>query len=190
MGQLVLTALQISLGVVFLRALVGKVVDLGAFAKTVEAFGIVSKPWSMPVAGAILLSEGVASAGLLTGYRSQDALIITIALTLLFTCTVIWAIQTGRRVDCGCFGKHSGVVSRRTIHRLMVIFSGCIASIVGSELMGIDRITYWDSPDAYGDAIRALVLALGVILFGRLLVAILDAVSMLSASRTTTSVRL
>lgn len=189
MDQVAITAVQMALGIVFLRALIGKVAKLGVFAKTVEAFGIIGAPVSLPAAAIILIMEGLASAGLLLGYRYWEALIIATVLTLLFTGAVVWAIQTNRRVDCGCFGERSGVVSRHTIHRLIVMLLGCIVSIVGIQLMNIDRFTYRDVLGAYTAATATALLALGMILFGRLTVALLDASSILFSNQVEARVR-
>jgi len=90
-----------------------KLTDLASFQMSIEGFGL-APSWAVGWISVILplLEIGLAVA-LLFQFSKKGALWGIGTLTALFLLLLIYALATGRIVDCGCFGK--GEASQRTM---------------------------------------------------------------------------
>jgi uncharacterized membrane protein YphA (DoxX/SURF4 family) len=98
---------QLAIGVVFLWAALGKIGDMGEFARQVHNFHL-SPLWSEHlIAMTLPWVELVAGLALLTGMRARAGAVVVLALMLVFTVAVGTAWARGLDFRCGCFGKGS-----------------------------------------------------------------------------------
>jgi uncharacterized membrane protein YphA (DoxX/SURF4 family) len=86
----------------FLYAGVKKLLNPGAFATVIEAFGLVPDILIMPVAVVLPVLEILAAIGLILDVRSSLAAVA--GLLLFFLAVVSYGIWMGLDIDCGCFG--------------------------------------------------------------------------------------
>jgi hypothetical protein len=115
------TALRLSLGGVFLAAVLPKLRAPAAFASTVRGYGILPPSTVGVVALALTAVEGLLAVMLLGGWLPRVALPVAVATLLVFFMGVAVAVRRGRRVACGCFGSASEEVSPRTLVRLALL---------------------------------------------------------------------
>ncbi|MFI5372811.1 MAG: MauE/DoxX family redox-associated membrane protein [Candidatus Eisenbacteria bacterium] len=98
---------QLAIGVVFLWAALGKIGDIGEFARQVHNFHL-SPLWSEHlIAMTLPWVELVAGLALLTGLRARAGAVVVLVLMLVFTVAVGAAWARGLDFRCGCFGKAS-----------------------------------------------------------------------------------
>ncbi|NOZ57436.1 MAG: DoxX family membrane protein [Calditrichaeota bacterium] len=106
--RMTLVAARLFVGLVFVYAGVGKILDPRAFAAQVEnyrllpqvlvAFTAVSLPWAEVLAGGLLL----------LGRAVRPAALTCLFLEVVFLLAVGAAVARGLNIECGCFaGSHS-----------------------------------------------------------------------------------
>ncbi|MBW1981273.1 MAG: DoxX family protein [Deltaproteobacteria bacterium] len=88
---------------VFIYAGFSKLVEPGAFAALLEAYGVVPASLLLPVA--IFLPALEVAAGLGLVFDIEGSLALIAGLLGLFVSMLIYAIWIGLDVDCGCFGS-------------------------------------------------------------------------------------
>lgn len=86
----------------FLVAAVMKLADMGRFAETIGAFGVVPEWGLAPTAWALLAAE-VTAAGLLA-FDLRGGLEGIAALLVVFCAVMVYGLAIGLDVDCGCLG--------------------------------------------------------------------------------------
>ena len=90
------------LGILFIHAGITKLADPTAFARVVDAYGMLPAHLVGPVAVGLPLLEVLAGLGLTLDIRGSLSLIS--GMVLLFLAVLGYAIALGMDVDCGCFG--------------------------------------------------------------------------------------
>ena len=119
-------ALQLSLGLVFLLAVVPKLRPSAGFARTVAAYRLFPRALAPTIARAVILLEALLAVALLTGTLLQVALPATLALLLAFAGAVAVNLRRNRRVPCGCFGTDGETISGRSLGRLALLLAAAI----------------------------------------------------------------
>lgn len=89
-------------GIIFIYAAVPKLLDVTAFSRTVDAYGLVPDFLVMVVALLIPVLEIVIAAGLFI--KKRIAVYSSLGLLFLFIAVLGYAIWMGFDIDCGCFG--------------------------------------------------------------------------------------
>ena len=94
--------IRVFLGGMFLVAGIIKLTQPEVFAVTIDAFGLTPEEWSMPAAYLLPLVEIFCGVGLMLDLRwslSGAAL-----LDLFFMAVILYALNLGLDIDCGCYG--------------------------------------------------------------------------------------
>ena len=97
---------RIALAAVFLVAGVFKLADLEAFAVSIGNFGIL--PDGLVAAAALLLALAEVLAAVLLLLGKPLGLWLITGMLLLFMGVLVYGIQLGLDIDCGCFGAAEG----------------------------------------------------------------------------------
>jgi len=94
--------MRIMLAVVFLWSGLAKLTDPASFAVIIEAFGLIPESWVITIAFVLPALELVAAVGLLMDIRGSLAVVS--GLLVIFMAILLYGIQMGLDIDCGCFG--------------------------------------------------------------------------------------
>ncbi|MFH1136199.1 MAG: MauE/DoxX family redox-associated membrane protein [Pseudomonadota bacterium] len=86
----------------FLTAGFIKIQDPGTFSSVIDAFGLLPRP--LPDLLAIVLPIIEILAGVLLLFDLKGGLPVITALTLMFCAVLLYGLQLGLDVDCGCYG--------------------------------------------------------------------------------------
>ncbi len=94
---------RLALGLVFLAAAAGKIVDPAALAKIIHNYRIL--PDNLVNVAALTLPwvEVVVAACLLTDFSTRGASLISVALLAVFLAAMGYAYHQGYDTQCGCF---------------------------------------------------------------------------------------
>ena len=87
---------------IFLWSGIAKLLAPASFAVIIEAFGLIPESWVMPVAVVLPALEVMAAVGLLMDIRGSLAVVS--GMLVLFMAILLYGIQMGFDIDCGCFG--------------------------------------------------------------------------------------
>ncbi len=102
------------LGALFIYAGIRKLWEPEVFAVLIDAFGIV--PSNFIEAVALVLPALEVAAGLALLVDIQGSLAVVAGLLVLFSGILVYALQMGLNVDCGCFGPQD--IEARAFHGL------------------------------------------------------------------------
>jgi|RhiMetdeSRZDD1v2_1073273.scaffolds.fasta_scaffold52443_3 uncharacterized membrane protein YphA (DoxX/SURF4 family) len=113
---------QLAIGLLFLRAGLGKLSDIEAFLKGVMSYGLVPEQL-LPAAGAsLIISEVAIGISHLVGWHLIVTVPFAIALLSIFVLLVSFALKHRPDVPCMCFGGSTAdSVSVRTLARLALV---------------------------------------------------------------------
>jgi hypothetical protein len=111
-------AMSIALGLVFLAASLAKVVVLDAFAATVTSIVRIPGSAGYFLAATIICVEAVGAVALLARYRIRTVALIFCVVVGLFLWVLSSAIIQGREIACNCFGALGITLSNR--HELLL----------------------------------------------------------------------
>lgn len=104
-NRLLLLALRLVIGGIFIYAGTLKIADPVAFADSIATFQILPSQLINVVALALPLFEILAGGALIFGLFWKQAAFALLNLTLAFAFFLIQAIVRGLQIDCGCFGS-------------------------------------------------------------------------------------
>ncbi|MBF0258518.1 MAG: DoxX family protein [Desulfamplus sp.] len=101
--------IRIALGVIFFYSGFLKLTDLSSFKEVISAFGIV--PWQIRSFTALLIStsEFIAGIGLILDIKGS--LTAVFSMLIMFIIVLLYGIQMGFDIDCGCFGSDDPIGS-------------------------------------------------------------------------------
>ena len=128
------------LTVVLLAAAIGKLADLRGFRRVLAGYGWIPLPLQVPISIVLPALEFVCAVVVWTPLWRPGAL-LTCAVLLSFNVVLVFAIATGRRVECGCFGsgssdRVSGVAIARNIVlavlSLAIVLTGSMGQVAGA----------------------------------------------------------
>ena len=130
-GSRVLACVRVLLALVFLLAGAWKLADLKGFAEAIGKFGLL--PDALVPASALLLALAEILGGLLLLARKPLGLWLISGLLIVFMGALIYGIQLGLDIDCGCLGiLESSVPSSLTsaLLRDIPLFLACVALLL------------------------------------------------------------
>ena len=116
-----------AVSLVFIASASEKLADPESFAVIIDAYGIIPGSWSLMVAFLLLFFE--LTAGMLLLFDIRGSLSVLTALLTIFMIILIYGIQMGLDVDCGCFGPGDPEADafhnlRSALYRDIVILAG------------------------------------------------------------------
>ena len=102
-NDLLTMLMRLFVGVTFIIASYYKIVDPGAFAKSIWFYHLV--PGSLINIIAIVLPwlELICGLGIIFGFTYRGSVVLTFVMTLVFIIALSTAIARGISLDCGCF---------------------------------------------------------------------------------------
>jgi hypothetical protein len=125
-----LVAVQMTVGTVFIVAGAAKIASGQRHVlSTVESFDLVPKQVASLVALVLPGLELATGAFIFTGLLASLALPIAMCLLATFTAAAGFALATGRKPDCGCFGALSGL---QTVRRTLFLRNGALLVATGA----------------------------------------------------------
>ena len=117
------------LAAVFLWSGITKLLDPVSFGVLIDAYGLIPKPWIMPVAIMLSSLEAIAGAGLI--FDIHGSLAIITGMVILFVAILSYGIHMGLDIDCGCFGPQDSEAKafhglRTALYRDFVLMAGVL----------------------------------------------------------------
>lgn len=127
-------------GWLFIYGGIMKLLDPGAFARLIDAYGLVPGFLLLPLSLTLPSLEIIAGAGLLFDIRGS--LSLTAGLMVLFIAVLCYGIWMGLDIDCGCFGPGDPEGEafhglRAALCRDLFLFSGFVFLIGWRRYRGI-----------------------------------------------------
>ncbi len=113
---------RLGLGCLFLWSSLPKIQLPHSFLGEVYAYRLVGPASGMLVAMVLPWLELVVGICLLGGVLVTGALVACMAMALLFTVAINWALYHGFNISCGCFGSNATLVGYGTLARSILIF--------------------------------------------------------------------
>jgi hypothetical protein len=123
--------IQLSLGTVFLVAVVPKLRRPRAFAETVVRYGVVSAQRSHAIAVLLIAIESFLAFAFLSGWLLGVAVLLAAVTLIVFFGAVAVNLRRGRSIPCGCFGEADEHISGRSLIRL----TGLLAAVISVALL-------------------------------------------------------
>lgn len=116
-------SLQVSLGFLFMLAVIPKLSSPGRFSKNVAEYRVVPRRASRWLAGALIGSEVVLAVTLMSGLLVEVTLPIAAITATAFIVGVGINLERGRQIPCGCFGLRDDRerISSRSVVRLVFL---------------------------------------------------------------------
>src|SRR5687768_16183024 len=103
--------LRFTLGLVFLYASIGKILDLSRFAESLIAYQFFDSPQTIKYLAVTLpWMEWFCGIFLLLGVFVRSVSILTTLLLALFIFAIVSALLRGLEINCGCFGSAAETV--------------------------------------------------------------------------------
>lgn len=132
MMQECLIVIQLTVGIVFLRAVLGKLRSPRSISSGIEAFNLVPKRLVKSVATLLVALEFVIAVSHISGRLMWPAAIATAVLLLVMLRAITIIITRGTEVSCACFGEGSDeIVSGKTTARLSLLLACEIVLLSG-----------------------------------------------------------
>jgi len=94
---------RLILGVTFIYASIGKIIDPDQFSSAIHNFGVTPLYIENIIALYLPWLELIIGLGVILGIFYRASLNIIIALLVLFTLLILQAYLLGKSIDCGCF---------------------------------------------------------------------------------------
>jgi hypothetical protein len=163
-------AAQLSLGLVFLLAVLPKLRAPRRFARTVAEYRLVPTVLTPVVSRGLIGVEAFLALTLLTGMVVELSAPLALATFSAFAGAVGLNLLRKRKVSCGCFGAGSETISSRTLSRLALLVFAAAFVTVATTVMGVAPLS--SALSAGGPAARpsqvmeTAVLSLGLLLVG------------------------
>lgn len=109
--------LRIILGLFLSFSGVAKIMDLSAFGRAVNSFGLLPSTWVVLVTITIPYLELVLGLMLLLNLYAKPAYVTALTMLIVFTALSAYKYFSGDISDCGCFGK---LLQRKTDEKLLI----------------------------------------------------------------------
>ena len=140
--MMVLAALRLVLGGVFLYAAGAKLGDMSAFAEQVANFRLLPAATVAFTAATLPGIEMVAGALLVLGIAARAAAAIAAASLLVFIGALTLALARGINLECGCFGG-ADIATWTTVARDLMLLVPALAVMIA----GPGRLTNRTAPE-------------------------------------------
>lgn len=113
--------MQVAVGLVFLVAVVAKLLHPAEFAGAISAYTFLPEP-ALRILSLILTPiELVVALTLVAGLFAEVGLVIAFLTLVAFLVVMIIALRRKLVIPCGCFGRTSEPISRRTVVRIVML---------------------------------------------------------------------
>ena len=144
MNKYILLSIRIIIGVVFIYASIGKIINPEAFAKAIKNYEML--PITMINLPAIILPylELFTGALLMIGRLKKGAASITIIMLVFFLIGLIQAYIRGLDINCGCFSLESASSKSDILLRIIedfLMLAGAVIILVFSDKNKIENKT-------------------------------------------------
>ncbi len=103
---------RLLLGMVFLYAAAGKIVDPADFAQAIANYQILPSAWINLTALFLPWLELVCGLGLVTGVCKYASTLLVTLMLVAFTAALAYAAYRGLDIHCGCFSTDGGATPR------------------------------------------------------------------------------
>jgi Methylamine utilisation protein MauE len=123
-------ALQLSLGLVFLLAVIPKILRPSEFVSAVTGYALLPERLAGLAAAALIIIESLLAASFLSGWQLSVALPMAAALLVVFASSITINIRRGRRIACGCFGNSNEQISSRSLARLALLLAAVLTLLI------------------------------------------------------------
>lgn len=107
LSEIFYKVIRIMIGGIFLYSGWVKITDLSSFASVIYAFGLV--PGEFRSIAALIISSAELIAGIGLIFDIKGSLTAIFSMMILFMLVLIYGIQMGFDIDCGCFGSDDPV---------------------------------------------------------------------------------
>ena len=111
---------RLILGVTFIYASIGKIVDPSEFSSAIHNFGITPIYIENIIALYLPWIELIIGFGLILGIFYRASLNIVIVLLIVFTLLILQAYLLGKSMDCGCFIHEMSLEKRSEVRAHML----------------------------------------------------------------------
>lgn len=153
-------AVQLSLGLVFLLAVLPKLRAPQTFARTVAEYRVVPTELAPLLARGLIGVEALLALTLLTGAVIDLSAPLALATVSTFAGAVGINLLRQRKISCGCFGVRSETISGRTLGRLALLVLAAAFLTVTTTVMAVTPV----SPGSLAG--ETVALSLGLLVAG------------------------
>jgi len=138
-------ALRLICAAVFLLAASMKLSNPQSFTESIVGFGFLPDHLTVLATFVVPWMEVVTGLLLLTGLWTRSAAFVYCLLIAAFWVLIYWALDQGKSVDCGCFGKlkafcPKGIGTCNLIQNGVLFGIGLLSLIMGSGKFGLDSV--------------------------------------------------
>jgi putative oxidoreductase len=134
-GRLVVVALRLVVGAMFLTAALPKIADPASFATDIDNYRMVPDALIGPISVGLPLLEALVGIALVTGLHARGAALVAGGMLIAFAIGMVQAIVRGIDLDCGCFGHVVETrVSWLTVTRNVALTVACATVVLGPDL--------------------------------------------------------
>lgn len=137
-SRIIYAAIRIILGGLFVYAGATKLMDVTAFAATIDQYGLVTWRTANVIARTLPVVEIASGLGLMLDLRG--ALGIIVAQLLGFVGVLAYGIHLGLDIDCGCFGPADGAAAgsslTTTLIRDLFMLGACLLLYLQRRIAG------------------------------------------------------
>jgi putative oxidoreductase len=140
MKALLLAAVRVALGLVFVYAASTKLADMRQFAEEIANYQVLA-PSLVPFAAVLLLGVELTAGTLLVAGAATRAAALTVAgMLAAFIVALSQALLRGVDLRCGCFGG-SDLASWSTVLRDVVLLAAALAVLLGSPAVDDEALS-------------------------------------------------
>jgi Methylamine utilisation protein MauE len=163
-------ACQLSLGLVFLVAVLPKLRAPSRFARTVAEYRLVPRAATPALARGLIAIEAFLALAFLSGMVVRLAAPLALVMLSAFAAAVGINLRRKRKIDCGCFGTGGETISGRSLGRLAMLLLAAALVTVATSVPAVAPMSLTSLPSGKGPGIDELVetggLSLGLLLVG------------------------
>jgi len=159
------SALQLSLGLVFLLAVVPKLWAPDAFSRTVAEYRIGPPAMAPALARGVIALEVFLAFALLTGVLVAVAVPLALLVLAGFAIAVGLNLHRRRTISCGCFGAKSETISGRSLARLGLLLATVVALLALDAVVAPPPLLLGDAPGV-GYLLQVAGMSLALLLVG------------------------
>jgi hypothetical protein len=163
-------AFQLSLGLVFLLAVVPKLRAPRTFVRTVAEYRLVPFKLTRPLARGLIAVEAFLALALLSGALVQLSAPLALVTLAVFAAAVGINLRRNRKIPCGCFGAGGETISGRSLGRLAMLMLAAAVVTVATSVMAVAPLSLTSLLSGKGPPVDHLIetgaLSLGLLLAG------------------------
>ena len=160
--ELVATALQVGIGILFVVAGAGKATRWHEFKGTLDAYRLIPSSLVRPAAAVIVVAELVSGLALVSGWQAGGFAVLASLMLACFAAGMAINLARGRSfIDCGCFRGARQPIEWRLVARNVVLALAAFAS--SDYTMATDDPQRWIQAAPAGVAVVVLYFALSAV---------------------------